>query len=136
MLNSDPQKPCLLIAIQKGAQSDFKQELVKLLKAEYGSKYTVNVKQVKKYRDLEKEQYNALVVMDMLKAWLWMNKGLKDIIKKSDANKTVFFLSTGEPDWKWKGAKVKMVTSATNRKVKPEVVFAKLKQQLDPILKH
>lgn len=60
---------------------------------------------------------------------------MKDIIKKSDGTKTVFFLSTGDEDWKWKGAKIKIVTSATNKKVKPEQVFTKHKLQLDPILK-
>lgn len=29
VMNSDPNKPSILIAIQKGAQSDFKQELIK-----------------------------------------------------------------------------------------------------------
>jgi len=136
VMNADPHKPSILIAVRKGADSAFKQDLIKLITAEYGEKRTINVKHFKKYRDLQKEQYDALVVIDMLKAWLWMNKGLKDVIKHGDHKKTVFFLSTGDPDWKWDRKDIKLVTSATTKKVQPMQVFLKLKKHLDPILQN
>jgi hypothetical protein len=136
VMNSDPHKPSILIAVRKGADSAFKKDLIRLITEEYGGKRAINVKHFKKYRDLQKEQYDALIVIDMLKAWLWMNKGLKDVIKHGDPKKTVFFLSTGDPDWKWEGQDIKLVTSATTRKVQPKQVFLKLKKHLDPILQN
>jgi len=130
ILNADPMRPSLLIAVEKGADSAFKQELISLIRAEYSDTYLINVKTVKKYRDLEGEQYSAVIVMDMLKAWLWMNKGLKDIIKNCPPDKAVYFLSTGDPDWKWDRRDIKLVTSATTKKVKAQDVFDKLKAQL------
>ncbi len=133
VLNSDPATPCILIAIQKGADSPFKQGLVERLKRDYSQEYQILTKEVKSFKDLEKEEYSALIVMDQLKAWLFMNGGLKNIAKHADNSKTVYFVSAGDAKWKWKRDDLKHVSSAT-KKLNPDKAYAQIKAWLDPIL--
>ncbi|HNZ08067.1 MAG TPA: hypothetical protein PKI63_09765 [Candidatus Cloacimonadota bacterium] len=132
-LNTDPSHPCILVAIQKGADSPFKQGLITRLKQDYSPEYQVLTKEVKSFKDLEKEQYSALIVMDQLKAWLLMNGGLKNIAKHADKSKTVYFISAGDAKWKWKRTDLKHVSSAT-QKLNPDQTYTRIKAWLDPIL--
>ncbi|MDD4309949.1 MAG: hypothetical protein PHO32_06175 [Candidatus Cloacimonetes bacterium] len=133
VLNADEQQPAILITIQKGADSPFKQAIIAKLKEDYGTKYSILVKNIKGFHDVQDEKYDALIVMDQLKAWLFMNKGLKNIARKADKQKTIFFVSAGDPDWKWKREDLKLVTSAT-AKVNPDEVYARIKTRLDEVL--
>ena len=134
IMNPDPAKQSILIAMIKGSDSSFKQELIDLIKRDYQANYTVNVKTVKNYKDLVGEQYSALIVMDQLKAWLWMNKGTKSIIKHNDKATAVYFISSGDKKWKWNRGDIKLVTSATSKEFSPTAVYQKLKVHLASIV--
>ena len=133
VLNSDPAAPIILVALQKGADSPFKQSLIAKLKEDYAPDYQVLTKEVKSFQDIQKEQYTALIVMDQLKAWLIFNGGLKNIAKHADNAKTVYFVSAGDAKWKWKRSDLKHVSSAT-KKVNPEKAYTEIKALLDPII--
>ena len=135
IINPDSAKPSILIAMLKGSDSSFKQELIDMIKQDYQADYTVNVKTVKNYKDLVGEQYSALIVMDELKAWLWMNKGIKSIIKNRDKATAVYFISSGDKKWSWERKDIKLVTSATSKEFSASAVYAKLKAHLDTIVK-
>jgi hypothetical protein len=130
---SDPKKPTILVAMLKGSQSEAKKELISLLRRDYGGDYNVIVKEIKNHKDLAGEDFKALVVMERLKAWLWFNGGLKDISRKADKARTVYFISAGDAKWKWKGSDLKLVTAAT-QKAKAADTYQELKALLQPIL--
>jgi hypothetical protein len=130
---ADPNKPTILVAMLKGSQSEAKQELVSLLRRDYGAEYNVIVKEVKNHKDLAGEEFRALVVMERLKAWLWFNGGLKDITRKADKARTVYFVSAGDAKWKWKGSDLKLVTAAT-QEAKAADTYQELKALLQPVL--
>lgn len=133
VLNSDPAAPIILVAVQKGADSPFKQSLIARLKQDFSPGYQVLTKEVKSFKDIENEQYTALLVMDQLKAWLLFNGGLKNIAKHADSSKTVYFISAGDAKWRWKRGDLKHVSSATN-KVNPDQAYAEIKALLEPLL--
>lgn len=133
LLNADEQVPTILITIQKGADSSFKQAVIAKIKEDYGTQYSILVKDVKGFADVKDEKYDALIVMDQLKAWLFMNGSLKKIARKADNKKTIYFVSAGDPDWRWKREDLKLVTSAT-AKAKPDDVYARIKTMLDEVL--
>lgn len=133
VLNPDPATPCILVAIQEGSDSPFKQGLIAKLKDDYSPDYRILTKEVKNFKDLEGENYTALIVMDQLKAWLLFNGGLKDIAKRADNSKTVYFISVGDAKWKWKRSDLKHVSSATD-KANPDKAYAQIKALLDPVL--
>ena len=134
VLNSDPEQPHILIAVRKGAQSEAKTAMIGMIKADFDSSYTVNVKEVTNYRDIAGEAYSALVVMDQVKAWMIFNGGFKDIVKKADPDKTVYLLTTGDADWTWKRTGIRLVTSATEKIGNPAGIYARIKAELDAIL--
>jgi len=133
VLNSDPALPCILVAVQKGADSPFKQGLIDRLKQDYAGDYRILSKEVKSFKDLEAEQYTVLLVMDQLKAWTFLNGGLKNIAKHADNSKTVYFISAGDAKWKWKRTDLKHVSSATT-KLNPDKAYAQIRALLDPML--
>ncbi len=135
IINSDPAKPSILIAVMKGSDSSFKQELIALIKQDYEATHAVNVKVIRNYKDLAGEQYSALIVMDELKAWLWMNKGIKSIIKNRDKATAVYFISSGDKKWTWDRKDIKLVTSATSKEFSSAAVYAKIKGNLASIVK-
>jgi hypothetical protein len=71
--------------------------------------------------------------MDTLKAWLLFNPGLKRFTKLPDQSKIVYFVSSGDPDWKWKRNDIRIITGAT--KTNPAAkTYSELKIHLDAIL--
>ena len=130
---SDPAKPTILIAVLKGAESNSKKDLAALIRKDYGTDYNVIMRSVKKYSDVKDEKYSALVVMDYVRAWLMGNGGLKDFVRRSDNNKTVYFLTSGDSDFQWKREPVRMVTAATPKATASQT-YPQLKAALDAIL--
>ncbi|HPT71672.1 MAG TPA: hypothetical protein PLE74_05275 [Candidatus Cloacimonadota bacterium] len=67
----------------------------------------------KKASDINIKDYKAILVVDELQAWTWFNGKLKKFSKALDPKHTVYFITSGDPDWKWKKEGVKAVTSAS-----------------------
>ncbi len=131
--SQDPGKPTIMIAMLKKSQTAYKQDLIASIRADYGARYNVRVLEVGKPKDLEGQEYAALVVMETLKAWLLFNRGLKQFAKLPDQSKTVYFISAGDAQWKWKREGLKVVTAATP-KAKTADKYPELKAALDSVL--
>lgn len=131
--SQDPGKPTILIAMLKKSQTAYKQDLIASIRADYSARYNVRVLEVGKPKDLEGQEYAALVVMETLKAWLMFNRGLKQFAQLPDQSKTVYFVSSGDPKWKWKREGLKVVTGAT-MKAKAADKYPELKAALDSVL--
>lgn len=129
----DPAKPTLLIAMLKGSNSPFKLSLIDSLSATYGDSCNVVTTYVSSFADLQGKEHDVLLVMDKLKAGMMFNKPFKEITENADKQKSLFFLSTGDPDWVWRGAGDKLITSATD-KVSPQKVLSRLRKLIDTAL--
>lgn len=129
----NPTKETILIGMIKGADSNFKRDIIKQLEADYSDNFNVRVMQIKDYDDVKDKNYAALIVMEQLKAWLWFNRGMKDIANRGDKKNTIFMVSVGDPKWRWKREDIKVITSAT-KKDKPSLLYVDIKNMLDNIL--
>jgi hypothetical protein len=120
----------MVIVLIEGSGSMFKEALIDSLVATYRSGYDVQVLNVRDARSVAGLEYDVLIIMDRLKAWMSLNNNLKGIMKTADPNRTVVFLSTGGTNWHWPHSKFTAVTAAT-KKVKVAEVFPKLHQAIE-----
>jgi hypothetical protein len=60
-----------LIAVLKGTESNLKTSLLEAVRLDFGSDYNVQTNIVKGFKDLSSQKYDALIVMEQLKAWLF-----------------------------------------------------------------
>lgn len=111
----DPSKETILIGVIAGSSTPFKEELISKCMEFYGGSFNVIAKEIKTPADLQGESYKAVIVMDTLKAWLMFNGKLKKIAKQADKQKTIFYVSVGDPKWRWKRDDIKLITSATQK---------------------
>lgn len=128
-----PGRPTVLIAIMKGASSPFKEKLVTQLMNTYSNTCNVIAREISGYKDIQSSHYHAVIVMDRLRAWLLFNRPLKKLANSMDKKRTVYFISTDDPDWRWKREDIKLVTSATQNAEVPEVL-EKIRFFMDNIL--
>ncbi len=80
------------------------------------------------------QDYQAIIVMDQLEAWTLFNSQLKKLSKSLDANKTLFLVTAGDPDWIWKKKGITAVTSASREDKLPST-WNKVKIFLEEKLK-
>lgn len=131
----DPAKPTILIALLRNSQTQFKADLVNMIRQDFAGTYNVAVREVSKPEDLKGLDYDALVVMETLKAWLLFNRGLKKFADLPDQSRTVYFVSSGDSDWTWNGRQdLKIVTGATGGRRAAET-YPELRAFLDEVLK-
>ncbi|MDD4223228.1 MAG: hypothetical protein PHD87_01425 [Candidatus Cloacimonetes bacterium] len=130
---TDPARPTILVAVLKGADTQHKKALIEMIRTDYSEHYTLSVREVAKPADIEGLGYDALIVMETLKAWLLFNRGLKQFAELPDQSRIVYFVSSGDGKWRWKGRDIRIVTGATT-KVRPADSYLRLKEQLDSIL--
>ncbi len=116
----DQSRKQIVIATIKGSESRFKDEVIKDLIDEFNDTAQFHQITIRKPRDLDKVNADILIVMDQLKAWLWMNGTFKSIIRNADKDKTIFLMTAGDDKWHYKGEDVKIVTAAS-QKVTPDI---------------
>jgi|GEM_PF-1205240 len=125
----DESKKQIVFAVLEGADSQYKDELFTALSKQYADIAQVHKVAVKKYADLANLRYDALIVSEQLKAWLWLNGGLKSFFKGADTTKTFFVLTVGDEKWQYQG-KVPNVFTSASQKESPE----RMKQEIDSFL--
>ncbi len=130
---ADGAKPTLLVVMLKGADTQHKKDLTELIRADYSKDYDVSVRVVASPGEIAGVNYDALIVMESLKAWLLFNRGLKQFTKLPDQSRIVYFVSSGDGKWRWKGDDIRIVTGAT-RKTAAADSYIRLKEELDSIL--
>ncbi len=129
----DPGKPSIIVAMLRNSQTPFKRDLVEALKADYADQFNIVVREVRRPEDLAGQNYDALIVMDTLKAWLRFNGGLLRFAKQADQSRTVYFISTGDAKWRWNRTDLRHVTAATP-KAKLSDSYTRLRELLDEVL--
>ena len=129
----DQDRPRIVVAVLKNADTPHKKALTEMIRADYSEFYDVSVLEVAKPEDIAGQTYDALVVMESLKAWLLFNRGLKQFTELPDQSKIVYFVSSGDGKWRWKGKDIRIVTGASS-KARPEDSYIRLKEELDSIL--
>jgi hypothetical protein len=119
----------MVIALEEGCGSQFKDALVDSLVARYRDRYDIEVVKVRTEKSIADRNYDILVVMDKVKAAGMLNNNLKSILKWADPAKTVVFVSHNGGNVKLKG-QVDLVTAATKKNpVRP--YFLKLAEKID-----
>lgn len=130
--NSTSDKPRIVVNIITNSSSDFKSEIIDSLRATYQDIADVQVRNIKKAHELDKNA-EINIVMDQLKAWLWMNGTFKKLLKESDPQKTIFLMTSGEDKWVYKGQQDIVITAAS-RKYKADATITEVKSRIDKIL--
>jgi len=130
---SDHDSKVILVAVFKDAQSSFKLALIDSLQAAYGKDYTIKTLCIKEPEDLGKEEYRVLIAMDELKAWLAFNAGMKRLMKQSNSDNAIFYITAGDPKWHWKDQHPYHLASASKPANLPQA-WHNLKQAVDTIL--
>jgi lipid A disaccharide synthetase len=101
-------------------QSDYKTAIIDSLRKDYH----VEKLSLKQARNMPKPQKNIVLVLDQNKATLHLNGALKKVLKTLDPQKTIYYITSGDPDWKWKQTGITSITSASQ----PQKLSAILKR--------
>ncbi len=133
-LKTNPNSNIILVAVMKDTDTAFKTTLIDALKKQYEPKYQVKKVVIKKAKDLDNAQYRLLIVMDQLKAWLSMNGQTKAIMKLTNYDSTIFFMTAGDKKWQWKEKDNHHIASASEKSFFPKA-WQELKTKADALLK-
>lgn len=113
LFKSNPQSNVILVAVMKDTDTVYKKAMLDSLVANYGKQYVIRKKVISSYKDLTGESYKMLIVFDQLKAWLMFNGDLKKIIAQTDATHAIYYMTAGDPKWRWKEKDIHHIASAS-----------------------
>lgn len=134
VLKANPNSNVILVAVMQDTDTEFKNSLIASLKSNYEPRYQVKKVLIKKAKELNNAQYRLLIVMDQNKAWLAMNGQTKAIMKLTDYDNAIFFMTSGDKKWQWKEKDVHHIASASEKSFFPKA-WAELKTKVDELLK-
>ena len=122
----------IVINIIGDAASPFKDTIIDSLKLAYDGRAQVRQRQIKRAEELDTNA-DVNIVMDQLKAWLWMNGTFKKLMKSADPSKTIFVMTAGDDKWTYKGQEGVVITAAS-RKEKPDRALQEIMARIDKAL--
>lgn len=131
---ANPESRVILVAVMKDAQSSFKDALIDSLKVHFEPDYQVKKFILKRAKDIYKEEYRLLIVMDKLKANLLFNGKTKELQKTTDIDHVIYFMTTGDSKWKWPLINNHHISSASE-KPRLKMVWKELKTKATNLLK-
>ncbi|MDZ4122304.1 MAG: hypothetical protein U1C33_07765, partial [Candidatus Cloacimonadaceae bacterium] len=99
--NVDSTKVQIVFAQLKGSESPFKTAVIDAIRIAYQDTAQIHVVSVKNTKDLSGVNADVLIVMDQLKAGLYMNKGLKTFFTAADKDQTLYLITTGDEKWRY-----------------------------------
>ena len=134
VIKASPDSKTILVAVMKDTDTVFKNSLIDELKSEFEPKYTVRKVLIKKANELDNAQYRLLIVMDQNKAWLAMNGQSKAIMKITNLDNAIFFMTSGDKKWQWKEKDNHHIASASEKSFFPKA-WQELKTKVDELLK-
>lgn len=118
VLTAAPKQKEKILVVLLDKPSWFKQSIIDSLK----TTYLVDVVNATKPGDIKSADYKSVIVMDQLKAWMMGNGKLKKFSKFMDPKHTVYFVTSGDKNWKWKKEGIRTVTSASKSAKVSEVM--------------
>jgi len=77
--------------------------------------YKFTVVEYKQLFKSKNSNYDAYIVFDQLEAWTLFNRKLKASAKKLDPQKTIYYITAGDPDWNWKKEGIITISSASKK---------------------
>ena len=114
--------------------SEFKDIILKRIIETFQSEYNIDIVNIDKLNKKNIDNYSVVLIMDTCMAWTGFNPSLKAFIEKKDnRDKTVLFITAGDPDWKYSYLEIDAVTSASEIE-NEEIVYNELVERLKTIL--
>lgn len=106
----DPQYELLIT----GMTSEFKADIILRIIDRYKDRGNVNLVNLNKLDRLQCDDYDAILVMDSVRAWSLFNFSLKSFLEKTeDCDNVVLLYTAGDPDWKYQYHEIDAITSAS-----------------------
>lgn len=70
------------------------------------------------------DNYNAVIVVDQLEAWMIMNRKAKRLLRRAGHEKGVLFITADDKKWEWTDKKtgVESITAASDKANEPKLV--------------
>ena len=97
-----------------GVTSEFKADIILRIIDRYKDQGNVDLVNIDKLDRLQCHDYDAILVMDSVRAWSLFNFSLKSFLEKTEeCNNVVLLYTAGDPDWKYQYHELDAVTSAS-----------------------
>ena len=115
--------------------SEFKDKLRKLVIDEFHSDYSIDVVNIDTLKNIDSGRYSVVLIIDTCMAWSGLNFSLKSFMSDvENREKTVLFITAGDPDWQYSYQEVDAITSASEIESE-DALFRKIKFGMNRILK-
>lgn len=121
----------IILASVRG--SDFKERIIQTLAEKYKDDYSVVVINLDEYQQIADKSYDVIVLMDENQAGMRFSGKVKKIADKLDKEKTILFVTAGDPDWELDHKGYDTVSSASKTEKVDEVV-QELSEKIEAIL--
>ncbi len=106
----DPQYDLLIT----GVTSEFKADIILRIIDRYKEQGNVDLVNIDKLDRLQCDDYDAILVMDSVRAWSLFNFSLESFLEKTeDCDNVVLLYTAGDPDWKYQYHEIDAITSAS-----------------------
>jgi hypothetical protein len=115
-------------------QSEYKSDIRRRIINRYKNRGNITVMGVKHLGRVECDLYDAILVMDTCKAWMWFDLSLKSFLKRTrHCNNIVLYLTAGDPEWTYQYGGLDAITSASDAG-KKDAVLNRLTTRIDPLI--
>ena len=115
--------------------TEFKEKLVDKLISKYKNISTIEIQSLKFLKKTNPADYNAIIILDACQASLKLNFVINKFRKNHPTeDNVIFFITSGDPDWKWNDPDVRAITSASEFNLLDKT-FLNIKTALDSLLK-
>ncbi len=116
-----------------GDSSDFKDKVREQIITAYKDEYNFEVVNIDKLKTVDSHKFDLIVIMDTILAWGGFNPSFKSFLdSKFNKEKTVLFLTAGDPDWQYSYKGIDAVTSASYVE-NIDTAVSKIKKEIEKI---
>ena len=117
-----------------GISSDYRDAIKDRLIERYKTRSNIEVVGLNQLKEIQCDDYDAVLVMDQCKGWSLYNLALKSFLEKSaHCDNIVVFITAGDPDWEYHYNGLDAVTSASYIGYEDRV-YKELASRIDGIL--
>lgn len=117
-----------------GDSSEFKDAVRNRVIKEFQADYGIDVINIDRLSKTNSAGYSVVLIMDTCMAWSGFNPSLKSFIDKAEnMDKTVLFMTAGDPDWNYSYLGVDAITAASEIE-NENTAFGRIKSEINTIL--
>ncbi len=103
----------LIISAIVGKGTPYKQEIANKLVEKLKDRFTIEVMNLRSASDLERKEYDAIVIMDSCEAWMFFNSRIKRIMKALPAEKQIIVVTAEDQEFEWTYNGLDAITGAS-----------------------